>query len=110
MTVFQLREVAVTPRESAELPDLMMFWNNDESLDAVESPRIGRVENRDIGIRGTHTNRGAIFAWGPAVVPGPALDGARDIDIAPTVLAMLGVDPPKELDGRVIAGLVRSTG
>jgi predicted AlkP superfamily phosphohydrolase/phosphomutase len=96
-------------RESAELPDLMVFWHDDEPLDAVESPRIGRVENRDIGVRGTHTNRGAIFAWGPTVAPGPPLDGARDIDVAPTVLAMLGVDPPEQLDGRVIASLVRSS-
>lgn len=96
-------------RASAELPDLMVFWHNDEPLHAVESARLGRIDNRDIGVRGTHTNQGALFAWGPAVAPGPALDGARDIDVAPTVLALLGIDPPKGLDGHVIAGLVRST-
>jgi hypothetical protein len=95
-------------RESAQLPDLMVFWHNDEPLDAVESARLGRIENRDIGVRGAHTNEGALFAWGPAVAPGPTLDGARDIDVAPTVLALLGIDPPEQLDGHVIAGLVRS--
>ena len=79
------------------------------TLHTPQSLRAGRVENRDIGVRGTHTNQGVMFAWGPAVAPGPALDGARDIDVAPTVLALLGIDPPKELDGRVIAGLLRST-
>jgi predicted AlkP superfamily phosphohydrolase/phosphomutase len=95
---------------SAELPDLMVLWHDDERLDAIESARVGRIDNRDIGIRGAHTNRGVIFAWGPAVAPGPALEGARDIDVAPTVLALLGIDPPNELDGHVIAGLVRATG
>src|SRR6185369_7564357 len=73
-------------RESAQLPDLMVFWHNDEPLDAVESARLGRIENRDIGVRGTHMNQGALFAWGPAVAPGPTLAGVRDIDVAPTVL------------------------
>jgi predicted AlkP superfamily phosphohydrolase/phosphomutase len=94
-------------RASSELPDLMVFWHNDEPLHAVESPRVGCIENRDIGVRGTHTNPGVIFAWGPGVAPGLALDGARDIDVAPTVLALLGIDPPTELDGRIIAGLMR---
>jgi predicted AlkP superfamily phosphohydrolase/phosphomutase len=96
-------------RASAELPDLMVLWNDDAPLPAIESARLGCIENRDIGVRGTHTTRGAIFAWGPAIAPGPALDGARDIDVAPTVLRILGLDPPGELDGRAIADLVRST-
>ena len=54
-------------RASAELPDLMVLWDNGAPIEAIESPRLGRIRNRDIGPRGSHTDRGAIFAWGPAL-------------------------------------------
>ena len=94
-------------RASAELPDLMVLWDNDAPIEAIESPRLGRIGNRDIGPRGSHTDRGAIFAWGPAVAVGPPISDARDIDVAPTVLALLGIAPPKGLDGRVVADLLQ---
>jgi predicted AlkP superfamily phosphohydrolase/phosphomutase len=96
-------------RASAELPDLMVLWDNGAPIEAIESPRLGRIRNRDIGPRGSHTDRGSIFAWGPGIAEGPPISGARDIDVAPTVLALLGIAPPEAMDGRVIGDLLRST-
>lgn len=96
-------------RASAELPDLRVLWKDDEPFDAVESPRVGRIPNRDIGPRGAHTDPGVIFAWGPAIAAGPEIAGIRDIDFAPTVLALLGIDPPEAMDGRVVGDLLRGT-
>ena len=93
-------------RASAELPDLLVLWHNDAPIEAIESPRLGRIRNREYGPRGGHTNRGAVFAWGPDVAAGPPIEDARDVDLAPTVLALLGLSPPNQLDGRVIAGLL----
>jgi predicted AlkP superfamily phosphohydrolase/phosphomutase len=95
--------------KSAELPDLMVLWNNGQPIDAIESPRVGRIRNRDIGPRGSHTDPGTVFAWGPEIATGPTISGIRDIDIAPTVLALLGIAAPEGLDGRVVANLLRST-
>jgi predicted AlkP superfamily phosphohydrolase/phosphomutase len=95
-------------RASEELPDLMVLWNNDQPIEAVDSPRVGRIRNRDNGPRGGHTNRGTIFAWGPGVAAGAPIACIRDIDIAPTVLALLGVAPPEGMDGRVITDLLSS--
>jgi predicted AlkP superfamily phosphohydrolase/phosphomutase len=95
-------------RASSELPDLMVLWNSDRPLDAIESPRVGRISNRDGGPRGAHTSQGAIFGWGPAIAAGPPISGIRDIDIAPTVLALLGIAAPKGLDGEVVADLLKS--
>lgn len=93
-------------RASAELPDLLVLWDNDAPIEAIESARLGRIANRDIGPRGGHTDRGAIFAWGPGISAGLPISAARDIDLAPTVLALLGIAPLAEMDGRVLADLV----
>jgi predicted AlkP superfamily phosphohydrolase/phosphomutase len=92
-------------RAAAGLPDLLVKWNGDAPIEAVESPRLGRIENRDSGPRGGHTDRGAIFAWGNGVEAGPVVV-ARDIDVAPTVLSLLGIAPPEGQDGCVIGDLL----
>ncbi|HEX8846545.1 MAG TPA: alkaline phosphatase family protein [Pyrinomonadaceae bacterium] len=95
-------------RASEELPDLMVLWKNDRPIDAVESSRLGRINNRDRGRRPAHSTQGVIYAWGPGIAEGAPIRGVRDIDIAPTVLALLGLTPPEGLDGRLIAELLRS--
>lgn len=97
-------------RASAELPDLRVLWRNDKPIEAVESPRLGRIPNRDIGPRGAHTNPGVILAWGPGIAEGPAISGVRDVDLAPTVLALLGIAPPEGMDGRVVDELLHGGG
>jgi predicted AlkP superfamily phosphohydrolase/phosphomutase len=96
-------------RAAAQLPDLMILWKNDRLLDAVESPTVGRIENRDRGRRPAHSARGRIFAYGPGIAQGAPTVEARDIDIGPTVLALLGVASPPEIDGRPIAELLCQT-
>jgi hypothetical protein len=49
---------------------------------------------------GYHRRRGSLGLWGRAVEPG-AVVTARITDIAPTILAYLGVPVPDEVDGRV---------
>jgi predicted AlkP superfamily phosphohydrolase/phosphomutase len=97
-------------RASAELPDLLVMWENHEPIKAIESVRLGRIENRDCGPRGGHTDRGAIFAWGAGIAGGPPVTGARDIDVAPTVLALLGIAPTEGMDGRVVSDLLHAQG
>ena len=97
-------------RAAAELPDLLVKWDNDAPIEAVELARLGRIENRDMGPRGGHTEHGAMFAWGPGIAAGPPVTGARDFDVAPTVLALLGLAPPSGMDGRVIGELLHAAG
>lgn len=95
-------------RASNELPDLLVMWNNDQPLEAVESPRVGRIENRERGKRSCHTPYGAIYAWGPSVASGAPLSGAHVIDVAPTALQILGISPPPSLDGQSIPHLLNA--
>lgn len=97
-----------TGRASVELPDLMVLWKNDRPIDAVESLRLGRINNSDRGRRPAHSTQGAIYAWGPGIAEGATITGMRDIDIAPTVLALLGITQPEGLDGQLIGELLQS--
>ncbi|HET6470072.1 MAG TPA: hypothetical protein VFG43_16985, partial [Geminicoccaceae bacterium] len=49
---------------------------------------------------GNHRPHAFVVARGPQVTPGSALEGGHIIDLAPTVLTLLGVDLPPHLDGR----------
>ncbi len=57
------------------------------------------------GPTGDHRMEGVLIASGPAVVPGASLGGANLLDIAPTVLHLLGVPVPGDMDGRVLSEL-----
>ncbi len=51
---------------------------------------------------GTHRDDGIFLAHGPGVRPGEVA-GARITDLAPTILSLLGVPVPDDMDGRVLA-------
>ena len=84
-------------------PDLV-FLPRDESV----SP-LGHFEFNSRGWfrrtprrTGTHRMDGILFLSGPGIRPGQMISGASIMDIAPTVLALLGVPVPQETDGRVL--------
>jgi hypothetical protein len=53
-------------------------------------------------ISGTHRMNGVVALWGPGVKRGLRLEGAQIADLAPTILALLGVEIPHHMDGRVL--------
>jgi len=54
-----------------------------------------------VGQSGQHHTDGVIIAWGPGIVQ-PGRIEAQLVDIAPTVLALLGLPVPEDLAGRVL--------
>jgi predicted AlkP superfamily phosphohydrolase/phosphomutase len=54
------------------------------------------------GKSGHHRDDGIFVTHGPGIRPGLAVDGARIIDLAPTVLRLQGVAVPADVDGRVL--------
>jgi predicted AlkP superfamily phosphohydrolase/phosphomutase len=59
---------------------------------------------------GNHAPEGILVAWGEGVAEGRRVEGASIIDLAPTILAALGVAAPPHVDGRVLAGLFAPDG
>jgi predicted AlkP superfamily phosphohydrolase/phosphomutase len=58
------------------------------------------------GKSGTHRDDGIFVARGPAIRAGVAVDGARIIDLAPSLLHLLGVPVPEDMDGRVLHEII----
>jgi predicted AlkP superfamily phosphohydrolase/phosphomutase len=56
-------------------------------------------------MNGSHRSDGVCILAGADVLPGAPLDGARIVDIAPTLLHLLGVPLPNYLDGHVLAAV-----
>ena len=51
---------------------------------------------------GHHTLDGILIAAGPCFKPGEKVSGARLIDLAPTLLFLLGISVPVDMDGKVL--------
>ncbi len=86
-------------------PDLLVVFRRDLGpLDACRSPRVGLVRapvrNARIDRTGDHTQQSRLWAVGSGVAAGGAALQASVLDIAPTVLELLGVAPAGSVDGR----------
>lgn len=55
--------------------------------------------------KGNNRRMGLFIAAGPGIKEGEKFDGARIVDIAPTVLHVNQVDIPEDMDGRVLSGI-----
>ena len=60
------------------------------------------IEAMQRGISGTHRLTGIFLAYGAAVKPGVVVDGASLVDLAPTMLHVMGESVPAHMDGRVL--------
>ncbi|MBN1437688.1 MAG: alkaline phosphatase family protein [Sedimentisphaerales bacterium] len=91
------------PTEDQGMPDLVV--NCKEGVFSQLSPHSDKVITRPaqdsdpISLMGTHSRAGVYVVHGPNVASGKQLD-AEIVDIAPTVLASLGLAVPKNMDGR----------
>jgi predicted AlkP superfamily phosphohydrolase/phosphomutase len=95
-------ELVYSGPASAHLPDLIVNWDRSVPINAVESPRHGRIDRGYAGVRtGDHRPGGLLVAYGPAVrtqrhAGAVVLESA---DVAPTVCAALDVPLP-DVDGK----------
>ena len=58
---------------------------------------------------GFHRMNGIFMAYGPDIRPGLRVEGAAIVDIAPTVLHLMGLPIPDDMDGRPLTEIVESS-
>jgi predicted AlkP superfamily phosphohydrolase/phosphomutase len=81
------------------LGDLLVEWNRDAPIDTVWSPATGVVTAPYLQWRtGDHHRSGLLLARGRGIDPGRRAGTISVMDVAPTLAASLGVEPP-EIDG-----------
>mgnify|MGYP001080696675 CR=1 FL=1 len=88
-------------------PDLHLIMDGYRALAYPMLAADGRVvtEQRR-GDSGHHRPDGILIAAGPGIKPGGTVEGARLIDLAPTILHLQDVPLPDDMDGVVLQSLL----
>jgi hypothetical protein len=60
------------------------------------------VYNTGLVKSGCHDQKGIMMLYGPGIEPGGQLADSNNLDIAPTLLTLLGVPVPSEMKGRIL--------
>ncbi len=104
-----------------EAPDIITHWNTHENYTyafrlSSKSKRLSWLEQIDpeqpenmaffTGKSGSHRDHGIFLAEGPGIRAGVTLRGAQIIDVAPTILHLLGVTVPSDMDGQVLEDML----
>jgi predicted AlkP superfamily phosphohydrolase/phosphomutase len=90
-----------------EAPDLLLVPRNyayslsRDVLDDNTAPLVGAKEHQR-GISGIHRMNGIVFLHGNPVKKNQRLEGAKIIDLAPTILYLMGHPVPDDMDGNVM--------
>jgi predicted AlkP superfamily phosphohydrolase/phosphomutase len=86
-------------------PDVVVFYDYDYAGGPNPiGPIITPIERYTLETwSGLHRMNGTLIMWGKDVLPGARIEGARIVDPAPTLLYLLGLPVPKDMDGRVLS-------
>jgi predicted AlkP superfamily phosphohydrolase/phosphomutase len=98
--------------------DLVLDWWSEDSLFSTQpsfpedtnKPALIIREHRPSETSewgGTHRLHGIVIAGGPAFKRGAEIANARLIDIAPTLLHLLNIPVPEDMDGKVLTSVFR---
>ena len=98
--VFKKEELYAGPYLS-QAPDIVVLPNDGYMLGNV-----GAIEDiwvyPDIDWTRCHRLQGIFTILGPDVMKGANIEGAKIYDLAPTILHILGIPVPEDMDGRVL--------
>ncbi|MGB9715793.1 MAG: alkaline phosphatase family protein [Thermodesulfovibrionales bacterium] len=111
--VFKREDIYHGP-EAFKAPDIVFQWNrflyvhrpskmgkNKDFLEILDERSLLSSENT-IRPSGIHRDNGIFIAYGKHFERNKVIEGAQIYDIAPTVLYLLGIPIPDDMDGRVI--------
>jgi predicted AlkP superfamily phosphohydrolase/phosphomutase len=85
---------------AGQAPDLIVEYAN---VYQAAAPAAAKASNP--GLEGNHTLEGILIAHGPDIRPVPVAS-AQIMDLAPTILYLLGLPVPANMDGRVLSEIL----
>lgn len=98
-------------------PDLVLDWwsgagfSVSPSLVEEQAGPVLKIKERapmkEPEWSGTHRLHGILIARGPAIQPGAQPEGARLVDLMPTILYLMDTPVPDGLDGRVLTEILK---
>ncbi len=84
-------------------PDILVKWKGDAPIKQLYSERIGTIHGESNEVRsGAHRPHGFLIASGKGICKGKVVTGGNIMDLAPTILYLLGQSIPAEMDGKVL--------
>lgn len=91
--------------------DLVIIWQDDYTTDVVDSSDLGRIGPVPFHRTGSHRARGFLLAQGPDFPADSELPVGHALDLAPTILDLMGATIPEHCEGksmvrRAVAGSV----
>ncbi len=94
----------------AEAPDILFLPRNLETI-AFGDFEFGsnRVIEKSFGVSSSHRMNGIFVASGDGVKNAGEFSGASLIDLAPTILHLMGLPVPTDMDGRVLTEALTDT-
>lgn len=100
-----IRQSALPPGPHRdEGPDLHLILDGYRYVSCPLFATDSSVISRQIrGDSGSHRMHGVLIASGPPIQRGSLLNQPRIVDLAPTVLHLMGCPVPQDMDGRVLA-------
>jgi predicted AlkP superfamily phosphohydrolase/phosphomutase len=102
---------AFGPDHNPDVPDIMVVFRDDLGvLDACWSERLGRIKRTVyqhwLPRTGDHTPHSTMWVINGPFPAGATFDGGDVLDVGPTVLELLGLVPPDDIDGRSLTRLI----
>ncbi len=101
------KEEVFDGEEGEQFPDLLVICK--DGYRCIENSKRSpfRVSDREIFKQdfwsGSHRMEGTLILNGPDIKKGGTVKGAKMVDVAPTILYLLGLPIPRSMDGRVLS-------
>ena len=104
-----VRKAELPPgRHADEGPDLHVILDGYRYISCPLFATDGNVVSKQIrGDSGCHRRHGVFVARGPDFCSKVRIEGARIVDLAPTVLHLMGCPIPDDMDGQVLTDALR---
>jgi predicted AlkP superfamily phosphohydrolase/phosphomutase len=110
MKVEVFRPEELYPAAVGDCPDLMVYFDNLDwrSAGTIGHPSLYLSENDTGPDDGVHSMDGIFVLFDPREQYGETVTGVSLIDVAPTVLQLMGVSVPDSMEGQPIAAISRN--